>query len=461
MKPRILGAVLALLLLSSAGVVAAARPAPRPPAELSNSFIITSFQDLEPQPIGGRSQTPCAYAVSRARAIGGKHFSIVATAYWRGGAGGVAGYAYKDTSDSYPNGHVFLDADAATIARWKRGLQARGARRCGAAPGACFRAAVSSGFSGVQILNHIDDAEGVTWRNLVDFDPLARYGGVTYEDVVVRPAADALRTVTRPSTKVWFMVAGEMGRSLFRHPGAYITLLTKYRGALARGKVGANVKVGLALHWNKVCGNCFPMPFTRTAQQYNASYAPAFAAARDYIKSSFDLPALRRVFEVCDVLGVSHYAPMPTGSLNFASFELPVMTTSYELRLWGVDLRSLLLSTRRDFVFSELGLGGAAPDGRSAATDLASLAEEAANGIWADPWRRADFRDYRRRWFYNLLGFLRYGGSPNVKINAAFVWSVGSFDVAGVHPISSSPAGSYADPEIVSWMKRLSSFSVF
>jgi hypothetical protein len=45
------------------------------------------------------------------------------------------------------------------------------------------------------------------------------------------------------------------------------------RSTLARGKVGARVKVGVALHWNKVCGDCFHMPYTETAAQYNASYA--------------------------------------------------------------------------------------------------------------------------------------------------------------------------------------------
>lgn len=104
---------------------------------------------------------------------------------------------------------------------------------------------------------------------------------------------------------------------------------------------------------------------------------------------------------------------------------------------------------------------------RSTATDLQSLAENVESGIWAvyntaqDPWQRQDFRAYRKKWFYNLLGFLRYGGSQNVKINAAFVWSVGSFDVAGVHPISSSNEGSYADPEIVGWMKRLSAMTAY
>jgi hypothetical protein len=35
-----------------------------------------------------------------------------------------------------------------------------------------------------------------------------------------------------------------------------------------------------------------------------------------------------------------------------------------------------------------------------------------------------------------------------------FVWSVGSFDVFGVHPGSSSPGGSFADGEIVAAIKR-------
>jgi hypothetical protein len=33
------------------------------------------------------------------------------------------------------------------------------------------------------------------------------------------------------------MIMGEMGRSLFRHPGSYMKLISKYRGTLARGKV--------------------------------------------------------------------------------------------------------------------------------------------------------------------------------------------------------------------------------
>ena len=68
------------------------------------------------------------------------------------------------------------------------------------------------------------------------------------------------------------MVAGEMGLSVWKYPKEYMKLVSKYRGTLSRGKQGANVKVGIALHWNKVCGQCFNAPDGNSAQ-YNSTYA--------------------------------------------------------------------------------------------------------------------------------------------------------------------------------------------
>lgn len=61
---------------------------------------------------------------------------------------------------------------------------------------------MNAGFSGLQVLNHIDSEDGATWRNLLDFDPLVKYEGWSYEDVVVRPVAEALKGVMKPATKV-------------------------------------------------------------------------------------------------------------------------------------------------------------------------------------------------------------------------------------------------------------------
>lgn len=52
----------------------------------------------------------------------------------------------------------------------------------------------------------------------------------------------------------------------------------------------------------------------------------------------------------------------------------------------------------------------------------------------------------------HYLLFLRQ--PVGVVIAGAFVWSVGSFDIFAVHPVSSSAQGSFADPVIVAAVKK-------
>jgi hypothetical protein len=40
-----------------------------------------------------------------------------------------------------------------------------------------------------------------------------------------------------------------------------------------------------------------------------------------------------------------------------------------------------------------------------------------------------------------------------------YVWSVGSFDVFGVHPVSSSDEGTFADPAIINMIKKVNGVS--
>jgi hypothetical protein len=44
-------------------------------------------------------------------------------------------------------------------------------------------------------------------------------------------------------------------------------------------------------------------------------------------------------------------------------------------------------------------------------------------------------------------------------VAGVYVWSVGSFDVFGVHPVSSSSEGSFADPAIISMIKKVNGVS--
>ncbi|GBF99164.1 hypothetical protein Rsub_11609 [Raphidocelis subcapitata] len=445
-------ALLAAVAASCCVVGAAAKKRDRVPTELSNSFIITTLQDLEPTTIRGMSLTPCEYAVRRAQSLGQKHFSIVVTAYWAGDQWSVQHYSFKDLSkQSTGRGVGFPKPTTPLVLLWKAGLER------------CFNAAVSAGFSGIQILNHIDHEEGATWRNFVTFDPAARYDGWSYEDVVLWPAAQALKAAMGPDTRAWFMLSGEMGRSLWAFPERYHALLSKYRALLngGRRKGGGGAKVGVALHWNKVCGNCFDMPDTRTHGAYNATYHRVFAEQRGAITSRFNTPKLRELFDDVDVVGISHYAPSPSRGVNAGAFSLPIDTTAYELSHWGVDLKKLIRKGDKDFLFSEVGLGGGDQDNKKAAGNLLELATNIHNGIWAvynvaqDPWRNADYKEFRREWFKALTEFLYAGGAPH-RVDAAFIWSVGTWDVAAIHPISTSDEGTYADWEIVKWMRWLS-----
>jgi len=67
--------------------------------------------------------------------------------------------------------------------------------------------------------------------------------------------------------------------------------------------------------------------------------------------------------------------------------------------------QSLIAKGSRDFLFSEVGLGGGDPNNQRSATSLTELANNIHNGIWAvynvaqDPWRNQDYKDFRREWF--------------------------------------------------------------
>lgn len=116
------------------------------------------------------------------------------------------------------------------------------------------------------MLTHLDDPSGI-WRNGLAFDPRRKYGGYSYEvrggvavellralvcvllcrgksthavcvatesvgvtrptalppeqsrqDVVLMPAARAMAAAAKPDTAVEFVLAGEMGRSMFGFP---------------------------------------------------------------------------------------------------------------------------------------------------------------------------------------------------------------------------------------------------
>lgn len=140
-----------------------------------------------------------------------------------------------------------VPADASTIQTFKSGLQD------------CFKAAVDAGFTSIHITPHIDphehtpDGKGL-WRNVVKFDPSTRYGpdqgtAFSYEDVLLKPVAEALNNVVNNKITVEMAMSAESGLSVWSYPRAYAGLMQRTKARITKAK---HVGAGVSFNYDKV-----------------------------------------------------------------------------------------------------------------------------------------------------------------------------------------------------------------
>ncbi|KIY93651.1 hypothetical protein MNEG_14310, partial [Monoraphidium neglectum] len=67
---------------------------------------------------------------------------------------------------------------------------------------------------------------------------------------------------------------------------------------------------------------------------------------------------------------------------------------------------------------------------------------------WKDPWNRGDNRAFLRRFYDATVQFAKQGGGPTYRVKGIFLWNIISYDVVGIHYLSSSNSGSYRDTAI-------------
>lgn len=72
------------------------------------------------------------------------------------------------------------------------------------------------------------------WRNLVKFDPLVKYSGFSYSDVLLAPVANALSAVIKPTTVVEFSVSAEQGLATWMYPKQWSTAIAQTRAITAK-----------------------------------------------------------------------------------------------------------------------------------------------------------------------------------------------------------------------------------
>lgn len=97
-------------------------------------------------------------------------------------------------------------------------------------------------------VNASGQPKGTLWRNVVRFSPLQKVEGYSYEDVLINPAAEALKNVLAPDVSVEFSLAGEQGLSVFAFPGSWKDAMARLRTALA-GYGSKKHSFGVCFNW--------------------------------------------------------------------------------------------------------------------------------------------------------------------------------------------------------------------
>ncbi|GLI63572.1 hypothetical protein VaNZ11_006570, partial [Volvox africanus] len=119
----------------------------------------------------------CTDMVNRGKAAaGGTRINFVPTHYWRdqNSDGGIDEFCYMNSD------MICIGLTAASISSFKAGMEL------------CFRRAIEEGL-GISVVPHLDDGgRTAAWRNGLLFNPKQKYGGFSYQEVMLNPVVDAL-----------------------------------------------------------------------------------------------------------------------------------------------------------------------------------------------------------------------------------------------------------------------------
>ncbi|KAL6772121.1 hypothetical protein ACKKBG_A29000 [Auxenochlorella protothecoides x Auxenochlorella symbiontica] len=333
--------------------------------------------------------------------------------------------------------------------------------------GGCMKHAVDLGFD-IAINSRVDDGRALGgWRNTLDFDPLEISENWSYLEAVLYPLADAVRLAAKPSTRVDFVLQGEMGATIFMHPIEWMEVKDAVLERVTAPRPGqpdiepAQVFFGMAVNNNKLCG-CIGIGIEDATE-----YLAAFPASFNAVKAEFDLPALKALFYDYDFIGISAYVPMRSPNFSICDFEGLMERLDEELSYYDLSLEDLV-DDGKEIHFVEFGIGGGT---NQAGVGVARTAEQAAYypfyGIYgayscqADPFNMCDLvtpspvRDYRRKYFEGISQYLLQGGC-RYRVSTVYLWNLQSWDPQAIYPLPFADAASqaanptaYYDPVVV------------
>ena len=297
---------------------------------------------------------------------------------------------------------------------------------------ACFRHAVSKGLD-IWIAPHLDDGLGLGgWRNGLVFDPLSRYGSMSYAEFLLYPLADALNAAIGPTTRVSFALQGEMSATVFYYPKSYSNLIPYIRNRVLAGKPASwasNVEVGLSTNLNKLCG-CVLQDMVDPSK-----YVDEFPAAFEAVKSQFDIPAITALYDAADFIGISNYPSFSSPEFKVKDLESATWQFAFEAKFFGVDVKDLIFNKGKKLYWNEYGVGGGVTqDGKNKATTAAAAAATPFFGVSGrysrakDPWTLFDLatpnpvRDYMRYFYAQTINYANSRGVSKSWEEGGRVW---------------------------------------
>lgn len=421
--------LLSLVTLAATAALAVSLPTPTAAwgTEMSPSVGLFRLVDLSLyEVIQGKNATRCEHMVDKAGRTGATKINFVLTHYYVDEDGDYTPERFCYKAGMGAECTAFTPA---AVEEWVRLFKP------------CLSYAVGLGFD-LAFTPHLDDGLNKgQWRNAMLIDPLAKYGGMSYFDVVLEPLARAASQTMKESTRVWFALQGEMSAMVTSFPDSHRRILPYLRKITlpeGRDDLWTNVRVGVSTNFNKLCGMDM--------------------CQKQEVDTQYDKKAVQALYDACDFVGISGY-PRFKGSL--LDMEDSTRMFNDEAKLFGLDLEELTTSGGKELVFNEFGIGG----GVSVSGDAPARTVEQASsfpffGVYGpytrklDPWRNylppyvvSGTREYMHDWYRAASVWLQRKGGPRWRVDHAMLWSLNSWDVLGISVESNTREGSYRDQE--------------
>ncbi len=256
----------------------------------------------------------------------------------------------------------------------------------------------------INVLPQIDASGEITeWRNFFDFDPTVKLGDFSYETAMLETVVEALEAAVPEGHPVEMSLEGEMGCSLFSYPEAWLGTMERLR---ARGKLN-KLRIGISANYEGVTGKVKP------------------DASRQ--------AAMRKLIAASDFVGLSCYAKVSVPPV-VADFTACVDRFCEEFAAAGCPIPPDKLLR-----WTELGHGGGGFDADWKLKVPAPLLERMGNAAFfgtdkpeENPWQDPERLVFRRDFYKAALAFLSTQPA-RWRVENAYLWSYGSWDVHGIH----------------------------